>query len=198
MNSPIVRLKNTTSQTLHAFVSNNPGEHFIRGRVLDVGCEDMPFKRAFEGMYDEWVGLDSRPVGQIVADPHDMQGVDDDSFDTVLLLDVLQSCARPNIVISECIRVLKPGGRLIVSVPNTYVDDGTTFWRFTGKGLELILTEAGLVLDVLMVEGRAISHEWAEEMGMLHDDVKGWLDKMDTVYPQITFAIATKVAVEKE
>ena len=168
----------------------------MSGKVLDVGCGDMPYKKLFPDC--EWVGIDSRPVGDLVADPHQMGIVEDESFDTVLCLDVLHNCASPLMVMKECARVLKTGGKLIVTVPNTYYEDGVSFWRITKNGMQYLTHATGNLRGLILhVDGRAISHEWAEQFGSLHEDVKGWLSKIDDKYPQVTFAVMEKVEPEE-
>lgn len=39
-------------------------------------------------------------------------------FDVVIMTEILEHCEGPERVLSECIRILKPGGYLIVSTPN--------------------------------------------------------------------------------
>ena len=39
-------------------------------------------------------------------------------FDVVTMYQVLEHIANPRAVLKECHRILKPGGRLLVSVPN--------------------------------------------------------------------------------
>lgn len=39
-------------------------------------------------------------------------------FDVVILTEILEHCENPERVLSECVRILKPGGYIIVSTPN--------------------------------------------------------------------------------
>ncbi len=166
------------------------GGMWVKGKVLDVMCEDMPYKRLFPEC--EWVGLDRRPVGDIQADPHRMP-LPDNEFDTVLVMDALHVAESPLMVMNESVRVLKPGGKLIVSAPNTYPDDRQALWGITGRGMEYLATATQkLIIEDIIVEGRVFSHEFAEEYGAVHDDLKIWLNHMDTLYPQITFLLARK------
>ena len=52
----------------------------------------------------------------IVGDAHDLP-IDDNSFDNIVLFDVLHHLDCPLIFFSEAHRVLKPGGRIIMIEP---------------------------------------------------------------------------------
>jgi len=70
----------------------------------------------------------------------------DASFDTVLLLEVLEHVADARAVLAEIARVLKTGGVLLLSVPFLYPlhDAPHDYRRFTAPGLEAATREAGL------------------------------------------------------
>lgn len=69
----------------------------------------------------------------------------DGEFDAVLCFNLLEHVERYEKVVDEMRRVLKPGGRLIGSVPflvNVHPDPHD-FQRFTGEKLERLLEKAG-------------------------------------------------------
>ncbi|MBS0461884.1 MAG: class I SAM-dependent methyltransferase, partial [Proteobacteria bacterium] len=97
-----------------------------QGLVLDIGCADGWAKQALSGQC-QYVGLDYPTTAQgiygtrpdVFADGARLPFVDD-SFDSVLLLEVLEHVAQPGAVLTEIRRVLKPGGVLLPSMPFLY------------------------------------------------------------------------------
>lgn len=83
------------------------------GRVLDVGCGSAK--------YPDAVGLDISP--QTAADVvHDLDvfpyPLEDDSFDQVLMQDVIEHLRDPIAVIEELVRVCRPGARIQLRTPH--------------------------------------------------------------------------------
>ena len=103
-----------------------------------------------------WTGLDMQPgegvdvVGDIHALPADWTG----RFSGVLCSEVLEHVARPWVAVPELRRVIEPGGWIIVTTLLTFHVHGypSDFWRFTDRGLRLLLEEAGFV-DVVTEYG---------------------------------------------
>ncbi|MEA2064493.1 MAG: class I SAM-dependent methyltransferase, partial [Gemmatimonadota bacterium] len=60
----------------------------------------------------------SHPNLEIVRTDGKTLELEDESFDTVLLLEVLEHSEHPRGLVEELHRVLKPSGTLIISVPN--------------------------------------------------------------------------------
>ncbi len=122
-----------------------------RGRVLDVGCADSWAREALS--HCDYVGLDypttantlygTRP--EVFADGARLPFATG-SFDTVLLLEVLEHVAEADQVLAEISRVLKPKGVLLVSVPFLYPlhDAPHDYRRYTAPGLVHALKRAGL------------------------------------------------------
>lgn len=129
-----------------------------RGRVLDVGCADGWARDVLA--HCDYVGLDypttasglygTRP--QVFADGAHLPFATA-SFDTVLLLEVLEHVAEPEQVLAEISRVLKPEGVFLVSVPFLYPlhDAPHDYRRYTAPGLAYALTRAGLQPEPVMV-----------------------------------------------
>lgn len=167
---------------------------YIQGRVLDVGCGSAPYKRLFPDC--EWVGLDIRPVAEVVADAHSMP-VDDGSFDTVLCTEMLHECPAPLVVMRECVRVLRPGGHLVVTAPNTHMDDDVGLWSIKRRGLDYLFASMGLTGIHLGSSGKLIGNEWGDyqnfsRYAMSFPEIAGWLDQMDDRYPVVTVGVARK------
>lgn len=170
------------------------GRAYITGRVLDVGCGNAPYRRLFPKC--EWVGLDSRPVAENVADAHSLP-FEDSSFDTVLCTEMLHECVAPMVVVRECARVLKPGGHLVVTAPNVHLDDDLALWDIKRRGLDYLFASADLSGVQLGSTGRLMSQEWSDYQNFSRyqvsvPEVAGWLAQMDERYPAITLGVAKK------
>ncbi|HZS25126.1 MAG TPA: methyltransferase domain-containing protein [Gaiellaceae bacterium] len=107
-------------------------------RVLDAGCGDRPYEALLHGAA-EVVGFD------VPGNPHaDLHGsidaipVDDGSFDVVLCLQVLEHVPDPGAAVRELRRVVRPGGRVLLSTHGIYPyhPNPDDLWRWTHEGLE--------------------------------------------------------------
>jgi len=114
---------------------------FIRqgDRLLDIGCYDRSLIDRALPRISSAVGIDS----EIVASRDDrveiLQGsfptaqlFEEDSFDCITMLAVLEHVEEPAALAAECQRILVPGGRLILTVPHPAVDlvlDALMFFR---------------------------------------------------------------------
>ena len=86
----------------------------IRGRLLDVGCG---FNRLVRD-YANGVGVDVHPwpgADVIVADTAALQW-ESASFDTVTIIAALNHIPNRVAVLAECRRVLRPGGRVVITM----------------------------------------------------------------------------------
>jgi SAM-dependent methyltransferase len=121
--------------------------------VLDLGCGASPYRDAFGSVEYLRADLERYEGIDIVVAPDGRVPLPDDSVDFVLSTQVLEHAADPERYVGECARVLKPGGRLLLSTHGImfYHPDPQDYWRWTPAGLELLLSRAGL--EVKRVEG---------------------------------------------
>ena len=120
--------------------------HPADGRLLDYGCADVPYRRFFAGGA-EYVAADlaGNPHATLTLDPDGTVPEPDGSFDAVLSTQVLEHVADPGLYLAEAFRVLRPGGRLLLSTHGTFVyhPDPDDYWRWTSAGLQRAVRQAG-------------------------------------------------------
>lgn len=122
----------------------------LHGRVLDVGCGSMLDRVGFSPG-DEYLGVDitKSKYTAALSDIHKLP-FKNESFDSCICNAVLEHVKDPEIVLSECNRILKMGGVLWVSVPFLqHIHAEYDFRRFTGQGLTYEVEKAGFSVDRL-------------------------------------------------
>ena len=109
---------------LPAWLADRPA----RGELLDVGCGTGAFLEAARRRGWKIAGTEISPEAARAASR--LLGVEvfcgelasarleSDRFDLVTLWHVLEHVADPSATLSECARVLSPGGVMVVAVPN--------------------------------------------------------------------------------
>jgi SAM-dependent methyltransferase len=127
------------------------------GRVLDVGCADS-WIRDWLASECDYVGLDYPATGQglyrarpdVFADASQIPIVDC-SIDTVVVLEVMEHLRDPGNAFQEFARVLKPDGRILLSVPFLYPihDAPHDYQRMTLYGLRRDLDAAGFEVECI-------------------------------------------------
>lgn len=114
-------------------------------RILDYGCGGSPYRGLFPS--SDYVRADFTPCSGLdyllPADSTLPAAIP--PFDLVLSTQVLEHVAKPAHYVAECFRVLKPGGRLVLTTHGLFEDHGCPydFTRWTADGLQLLLKEAG-------------------------------------------------------
>ena len=120
----------------------------LTGRLLDLGCGIQPFRR-FLGC-SSYLGIDTnierRPgiVADVAAIP-----VRAGKLDSVLCTEVIEHVPDPDAVIAEIHRVLKPGGKLLLTAPMSWGlhYEPYDFWRFTPYGFKVLLERNGFTVQ---------------------------------------------------
>jgi ubiquinone/menaquinone biosynthesis C-methylase UbiE len=134
---------------------------YIKGRLVDIGCGEKPYRHILEDLVTEHVGVDHCDT------PHDKSNIDlfgsaynilfdDNTFDSAICTAVLEHLEEPEIAIRECYRVLKPGGYAIYSAPFIYPlhEEPRDFFRYSKYGLQHLFKKVGFeVIEVIPLSG---------------------------------------------
>jgi SAM-dependent methyltransferase len=151
------------SRELLAFVDESPLERetilasvrrFADGlpagdRVLDIGAGDGPYRELFahcEYVSVEWANSphEGARAADVIASADDLP-LDSASVDAILVTQVLEHVPDPQRVMAEAHRVLRRGGRLLVTVPFVWEEHELPFdfQRFSSAGVSRLLELAG-------------------------------------------------------
>lgn len=109
--------------------------------ILDLGAKYQPYRPLLEGRIGRYVALDleKNDLVTVVGDGHALP-FKDETFDLILLTQVLDSFADPFLGVRQMHRVLRPRGVLFASVPFV----APTFapferWRFSREGIRTLM-----------------------------------------------------------
>ncbi|MCA9244015.1 MAG: methyltransferase domain-containing protein [Phycisphaerales bacterium] len=146
----------------------------VRGKLLDIGCGTNELVGSYEG---EGVGVDVYPwenVDLVVENTAELP-FKDASFDTVAIIAALNHIPNRDDVLREAHRVLRPNGRLLVTmIPPTI----SRIWHTLRKPWDADQSERGMIegevygitparmRELLKVAGFRVSHEVRFMLGL--------------------------------
>ena len=122
---------------------------YITGRTLDVGCGQRPYE--FLVASTQYIGLEidtpaTRKINR--ADVYyngERFPFEDGSFDSAMINQVFEHVFNPKEFLQDVNRILKPGGKLLLTVPFVWDEheQPQDYARYTSFGLSWILTKNG-------------------------------------------------------
>ena len=125
--------KRLSRHRIDAFLQRELGG--VRGVVLDLGAGLRPFADLIPG---QTIALDFRPRPNLdlIGDAHHLPFADA-SVDAVVCTEVFEHLIDPPAAAREIVRILKPGGRLILTTRFCFPlhDRPADYWRFTSYTL---------------------------------------------------------------
>ena len=122
----------------------------VHGHLLDVGCGTKPYRSLFK--VESYRGLDiDSPITRdrgIADDLYDgnLFPYQNESFDSALCNQVLEHVFNPDEFLAEINRILKPGGKLLLTVPFVWDEHEQPYdyARYSSFGLKALLEKNGL------------------------------------------------------
>jgi SAM-dependent methyltransferase len=121
----------------------------LSGKLLDVGCGTKPYRKFFS--VTEYVGLDmdgeltrKRGLADYLYDGGRFPFADN-NFDSILCNQVLEHVFNPNEFLGEIHRVLRPGGKLLLTIPFVWDEHEQPYdyARYSSFGLQSLLENRG-------------------------------------------------------
>ena len=111
--------------------------------VLDLGCGSSPYRSLFAGVDYRRADLDGAP--DIDYPLSSAETIPSDFFDLVLSTQVLEHVRDPESYLRLALRVLKPGGRLVLTTHGMFGEHACPedYYRWTALGLEHLVELCG-------------------------------------------------------
>lgn len=124
---------------------------YLKGVIADLGCGYAPFYEWYSSHVEKAILVDwpntahKNPLIDKEADLSEQLPLDTSSVDTILLSSVIEHLPKPELIFSECLRILRPGGHVLIEVPFTYWlhEVPHDYFRFTEHCLRRLTEESG-------------------------------------------------------
>lgn len=121
---------------------------YVAGRVLEIGDNEYTLRFGEKRIVQsDILHVDAKnPKATFIGDLSNAPQLPDNAFDCIILTQTLHLIYDYVGAIKTCYRVLKPGGRLLLTVPGiSHIDQGEWgdiwLWSFTNTSIKKILSE---------------------------------------------------------
>ncbi|MEX0626072.1 MAG: methyltransferase domain-containing protein [Chloroflexota bacterium] len=130
---------------------------YARGALIDLGCGKVPLYEAYRDLVTtntcvDWArSLHENAFLDLECDLMEPLPFESESFDTIILSDVLEHVPGPAHLWSEMSRILAPNGHILLNVPFLYWlhEEPHDYYRYTEFALRRFASDAGLEVVVL-------------------------------------------------
>lgn len=159
-------LRDAITRLLDEHAKLQPGQ-----RVVDFGCGDRPYQPLIAERGATYVACDIDGDVDVVIEPGKPLALPDASADGIVSFQVLEHVWDLDAYLADCLRVLKPGGWLLLSTHGNwlYHPHPTDFRRWTRDGLRDELSSRGFTVEqILPVAGPLAWTTLFRLMGLKH------------------------------
>jgi len=132
------KLSKLFKESVEKYLSKNTNNLMI----LDVGCGEKPYQAFFKGRYLFYIGIDiTKKLPVDILCYSERLPFKFNCFDVCVCTQVLEHVEKPELVVSEISRTLKPGGFLFASTHGNWPvhDFPHDYHRWTDEGLRKLL-----------------------------------------------------------
>ncbi len=166
----------------------------ITGNILEIGGtpKDKDFYQVNQGTSYKILNIESGLGVDIVGDVHDLSIIEPESFDSIIIFNVLEHCYAPWIAVENIRQWLKPNGKCFAMVPSAIRLHATPmdYWRplpdgfayiFRNYSQQELFVYGNPMTAIASYQGIATEEMTTEELDAIHPD-----------YPVATCIVAQK------
>ena len=120
--------------------------HFLNKKTLDFGCGSQPYKGLLSHA-STYIGVEldtpqnrKNKIADLFYDGHSIP-LQTSSIDSILSTQTFEHLSNPREILTEFHRILKPEGKLVLSIPLMWPEHETPydFYRYTSFGIKSLL-----------------------------------------------------------
>jgi SAM-dependent methyltransferase len=141
----LTHLRDNTLKIIEDLTANNKDL-----LLLDFGCGDMPYRSIIEPKVGKYLGVDleMNPQADHHIDFDSKTTLPDNYADIILSNQVLEHVDSPSGYLKEALRLLKPGGSIILTTHGYWFYHPTPndYWRWTSAGLRKTIEDEGFTI----------------------------------------------------
>ncbi len=141
---------------------------YAAGKLIDLGCGEKPYESIISPYITSYFGVDFQPTAEVnygkgtKADLYrdcTETGLPNESFDTLISTQVMEHIFNTDKYLTECHRLLKPGGVGIFTVPLIWPchAEPYDYFRFTRYSLEKLFENKGFQIEDIQGVGLAFA-----------------------------------------
>ena len=161
----------------------------ISGKVLEIGCGEGYGITELAPRAEQYFAVDkyNTPISEELKEKNNitfkqievppLKGIENNSIDFVVTFQVIEHINNDEFFVSEIYRVLKPGGKLILTTPNQLMTLTRNPWHFreyTPDGMKEILQTSFKEIDIKGVYGLQQAMEYYEMNKKAVEKIMRW------------------------
>lgn len=157
--------------------------HQVVGKILEIGGtpKDKDFYEFNPDTSYQVLNMEAGLGVDIVGDVHDSSLIDADTFDSIIIFNVLEHCYAPSIAVENIYKWLKSGGKCFAMVPSSIrthatpkdywrpLPDGFT-WIFRDFSQQKLYVYGNPTTVIASYHGIAVEELTSEELDAFHPD----------------------------
>ncbi len=141
--------------------------------VLDMGGRDERYSDFFKN--SDYYSIDIKPSikdGRLIQGDGHCLPFPDNTFDIIISTEVIEHTKWPWIIFAELCRVLKPGGKLLISWPWLFAFTHNDYWRIHLQGMIWLAEKHNMEIEYSAPVGGMLTNICMQLMGLFLGKVK--------------------------